>query len=86
MTPDTWTIIGTGLAIAVLLIGLVAWVRSDMKALEIGMKEGFRQLGDRLGAVERDVARLENEVSFVRGLLSLALPALAQPHTPPPAD
>lgn len=79
MTPDTWTIIGTGLAIAVLLIGLIAWVRSDMK-------QGFRQLSDRLGAVERDVARVENEVSFMRGQLSLVLPALAQAHIPSPPD
>lgn len=90
MTVDTWALIGTGTAIAVLLIGLVAWLRSDMKALEADMKEGFKQLGDRLGAVDRDVGRVENEVAFVRGQLSLILPALAQakglPTSEPGAD
>lgn len=57
MTPDMWTIIGTGIALAVLIFRLVAWVRSDMKALATDMKEGFRQLGERLLAVEEEQAR-----------------------------
>lgn len=86
MTVDSWTIIATGVAIAVLLIGLITWVRSDMKALETDMKERFRQIGDRLGAVERGVAHVQTEVAFMRGQLSLVLPALAQPHIPPASD
>ena len=33
MTPETWTIIGTGIALAVLNIGLFAWLRADVRDL-----------------------------------------------------
>ena len=90
MTVEAWTLVGTGVGLALLLVGLFAWLRSDMqelktdmKSLESDMKTGLRLLGERLGAVERDVGRVENEVAFMRGQLSLVLPALAQPRTPP---
>ena len=90
MTVDTWTIIGTGIASAVLFTGLIAWLRSDMKeglrGLEADIKGELRGLSERLRSVERDVARVQSEVAFLRGQLSLVLPALAQPHTPPTPD
>ena len=33
MTPQTYTIIGTGLALAALNIGLVVWLRGDLGKL-----------------------------------------------------
>ena len=76
MAAESWILIGAALTLAALNIGLFSWLRGDMKA-------GLRQLDERLGAVERDVGRVENEVAFMRGQLSLALPALAQPRPPP---
>ena len=62
------TTITAALALAGLQIGLFAWLKAD-----IGV------LADRMVTVERDVARVESEVAFIRGQLSLAIPAL--PHS-----
>jgi hypothetical protein len=51
MTADAWTIIATGVALAVLITYLFAWLRSDMK-------EGHRALEERLRAVEHEQARV----------------------------
>ena len=51
MTVDAWAIIGTGVALAVLITYLFAWLRSDMK-------EGHRTLEERLRAVEHEQARV----------------------------
>ena len=61
------TTITAALALAGLQIGLFAWLKAD-----IGV------LADRMVTVERDVARVESEVAFIRGQLSLAIPALPQ--------
>ena len=90
MTVDTWTIIGTGIAIAVLFTGLIAWLRSDMKeglrGIEADIPGELRDLSERLRAGQRDIARVQSEVAFLRGQLSLVLPALVQPHNPPAAE
>ena len=49
----TWTIIGTGIALAGLQLGLFVWLRSDMKDLA----RGLDKLGDRMVAVETEQAR-----------------------------
>lgn len=73
MTADTWTIIGTGVALAVLITVLFAWLRSDMK-------EGLRMLEERLRAVEHEQAR-------IAGLLEgLGLTGRATPASQPGAD
>ena len=50
------------------------------------IKTGVAMLGEQLVTVERRVAGVESEVAFVRGQLSLALPALAQSRNVPPDD
>ena len=61
------TTITAALALAGLQIGLFAWLKADMGVL-----------ADRMVTVERDVACVESEVAFIRGRLSLAIPALPQ--------
>ena len=51
-----WTIIGTGIALAGLLIGLFAWLRSDVKDLAKG-----------LDGVSRDVHQVARGLSELRG-------------------
>ena len=65
------TIITAALALAGLQIGLFAWLKADIRAL-----------GDRMVTVEREVARVEREVAFIRGQFSLAFPAVTQSKTP----
>ena len=59
------TIITAALALAGLQIGLFAWLKADIGAL-----------ADRLVMVEREVARVEREVAFMRGQFSLAFPTV----------
>ena len=60
------TIITAALALAGLQIGLFAWLKADIGALT-----------DRMVMVEREVARVEREVAFMRGQFSLAFPTVA---------
>ena len=69
MEPNTTTITAA-LAFAGLQIGLFAWLKADIRAL-----------ADRMGVVEREVARVEREVAFMRGQFSLAFPATTQSKT-----
>ena len=64
------TIITAAVALAGLQIGLFAWLKADIAAL-----------ADRMVIVEREVARVEREVAFMRGQFSLAFPAVTQPKT-----
>ena len=64
------TIITAALALAGLQIGLFAWLKADIGAL-----------ANRMITVEREVARVEREVAFLRGQFSLAFPATMQSKT-----
>ena len=69
------TTITVALALAGLQIGLFAWLKADIGALS-----------DRMVAVERDVARVESDVAYIRGQLSQALPAPTQSKTAAEGD
>ena len=64
------TTITAALALAGLQIGLFAWLKADIGAL-----------ANRMITVEREVARVEREVAFMRGQFSLAFPAVKQSTT-----
>lgn len=53
MNAEALTIVATGIALAALNVGLIAWLRSDFA----DVKRGQTRLEDRLGAVEREQAR-----------------------------
>ena len=69
------TTITAALALASLQIGLFAWLKADIGAL-----------AERMVSVEREVARVEREVAFMRGQFSLAFPAVAHPKTSGASD
>ena len=54
-------------------IGLFAWLKADISTLTDRMKTD-------IGALTERVDRVEREVAFVRGQLSLVLPSLAEAH------
>ena len=67
------SVIGVGITLAALIIGLIAWVRSDVKEL----KAGQNRLENRLVAVEKEQARTS-------GLLEgLGLTGRATPDSQP---
>jgi hypothetical protein len=51
MSPDTIAIIGTGIALAVLMIGLFAWLRADIHRLD-----------ERMTRLDEHTTRLEVEL------------------------
>ena len=64
-------IIATGTVIVTVQLGLFAWLKADIGSLADRTKADIGALTERVDRVERDVA-------FVRGQLSLALPSLSE--------
>ena len=65
MTPETWTIIGTGVAVIVVNLGLFAWLRGDMASL----RSDIGKLTDRVAKLENElgerIARLEGKMDLL---------------------
>lgn len=53
MSAEALAIVATGIALAALNVGLIAWLRSDLT----DVKRGQARLEDRLAAVEKEQAR-----------------------------
>ena len=69
------SVIGVGITLAALIVGLIAWVRSDVKEL----KAGQSRLENRLVAVEKEQARTSGLLEGL-GLTGRATPdSQAQP-------
>ena len=75
MSPEAWTILGAAIAIAGLLVGLVAWLRGDMKDRFTRLEDGQARLETRLLAVEKEQARTSRLLEGL-GLTGRAEPAL----------
>ena len=52
MTPETWTIIGTGVAIVDVNLGVFAWLRSDVARLTDRVAKLENELGERIARLE----------------------------------
>ena len=77
MSPEAWTILGAAIAIAGLLVGLVAWLRGDMKDRFKRIEDGQARLETRL---ETRLLAVEKEQARTSGLLEgLGLTGRAQP-------
>ncbi len=65
MSREAWTAIGIGVAIAVLLVGMVAWLRSDMK-------DGFAEAAaDRIELKrdpEKNIEHVLHQVDAIAGV------------------
>ena len=57
MSAEAWTIIAAAVAISGLLVGLVTWLRGDMKDRFARLESGQHRLETRLLAVEKEQAR-----------------------------
>lgn len=62
ITPDTYTVIGTGIALAALNIGLFAWLRSDVREL----RQEVHQHGHQIGSLRERMAKLEGLLEDLR--------------------
>ena len=71
------SVIGVGITLAALIVGLIAWVRSDVRRLDNDFRTGQTRLETRLLAVEKEQARTS-------GLLEgLGLTGRATPDSQP---
>ena len=62
MTPDTFTVIGTGIALAALNIGLFAWLRSDVQEL----RQEVHRHGHQIGSLRERIAKLAGHLEGLR--------------------
>ena len=74
MTPDGWTIIGTGLALAALIVtsfrSLRADLRTDLKNLRTELKADIKALDDRVRNHGERMAKLEGLLEGLREAIS----------------
>ena len=61
--------LGGFLGLAALLIGLFAWLRSDMAKIEARLRDDIKQLAERVGRLDERVARLDHSQAKLEGLL-----------------
>ena len=58
--------LGGFLGLAALLIGLFAWLRSDIAKVEERLRDDIKQLADRVGRLEHSQAKLEGLLEGLR--------------------
>ena len=56
-----------GVGLAALLVGLFAWLRSDMSKGEERLRDDIKQLADRVGRIEHSQAKLEGLREAITG-------------------
>ena len=66
MSGEMIAILTVGVGLAVLLVGLFAWLRTDMAKLESRLREDIKQLADRVGRLEYGQAKLEGLLEGLR--------------------
>ena len=89
MSPEAFTIIGTGIALAALNVGLIAWLRSDVRRLETDVKAGQSRLETDVKAGQ---SRLEERqigqggrLARLEGKIDRFDPPRPHEHAPAPA-
>ena len=69
MTPEAWTVIGTGVVILVAIAAFSRQIRSEMSELR-GEMSGLRnQMNDRMDGVHAEIGRLRERMAKLEGLL-----------------
>ena len=66
MTPDTWALLGAGLALAALNVSRFAWLRVDIR----GIRSRIGEIRDRAGALRKRMAHLEGLLEGLREALA----------------
>ena len=61
--------IGTFAALAVLLIGLFAWLRQDIRKLDAKLDAKTDALRDEIGGIRTEIAALRERMAHLEGLL-----------------
>ena len=69
MTPEAWTVIGTGVVILIAIAASNRQLRSEMNALRGEMYKFHEQLSDRVDGIRAEIGRLRERMAKLEGLL-----------------
>ena len=69
MTPEAWTVIGTGVVILIAIAASNRQLRSEMNALRGEMHRLHEQLSDRVNGIHAEIGRLRERMAKLEGLL-----------------
>ena len=65
MTPETWTIIGTGIALAAVMLITTSRLRARIDRVEDKLGTRLDSLGTRLDSLSERVARIEGQMTLL---------------------
>ena len=66
MSAELIAIISMGLGLAVLVVGLFAWLRADVAALRNEIREEFSGIRGEIGGLRGEITELRGEVTQLR--------------------
>ena len=73
MTPEAWTVIGTGVVILIAIAAFSRQIRGEMSELRSELRgdlNGLRdQMNDRINGIQAEIGRLRERMAKLEGLL-----------------
>ena len=69
MTPEAWTVIGTGVVILIAIAASNRQLRSEMSALRSELRGEMNGLHDRMNGIQVEIGRLRERMAKLEGLL-----------------
>ena len=77
MTPEAWTVIGTGVVILIAIAAISRQLRGEMNALRGEMNALRDQMTDRMNGMQAEIGRLRERMAKLEGLLEGLREAIA---------
>ena len=69
VTPEAWTVIGTGVVILIAIAAISRQLRGEMNALRGEMNALRDQMTDRMNGMQVEIGRLRERMAKIEGLL-----------------
>ena len=69
VTPEAWTVIGTGVVILIAIAAFSRQLRGEMNALRGELKAFRDQMTDRMDGMQAEIGRLRERMAKIEGLL-----------------
>ena len=69
MTPEAWTVIGTGVVILIAIAAISRQLRGEMNVLRGEMSTLRDQMTDRMDGMQAEIGRLRERMAKIEGLL-----------------
>ena len=69
VTPEAWTVIGTGVVILIAIAAISRQLRGEMNVLRGEMNALRDQMTDRMNGMQAEIGRLRERMARIEGLL-----------------